>query len=206
MTPRTAEQNRARRDATRERLLEAALRVFGKLGYESASIRLIAGEAGLAQGLMYSHFKGKEELLKALFERSMDQVRESFAAASAKDDKRPPLERLVRSGLSLIGENMDFWKLSYGFRMQAGVAKALGRDLEAWTKEILSVLQMHFKASGSQDPLVDAALFFAAFDGLCQHYVLDPKRYPLDRVADALLARFAKPVPKGKPHGKSSRG
>lgn len=134
MTPRTAEQNQVLRDATRERLLDAALKVFGRLGYESASVRLIAADAGLAQGLMYSHFKGKEDLLRALFRRSMDQVRTSFAAAKGSDT-RHPLERLVQSALGLIRDNLDFWRLSYGVRMQPGVVKALGRDLESWTLE-----------------------------------------------------------------------
>jgi AcrR family transcriptional regulator len=206
MTPRTADQNQALRDATRERLLEAALKVFGRLGYEAASVRLIAGEAGVAQGLMYSHFKGKEDLLKALFRRGMDQVRESFAAASGEDD-RPPLERLVVSALDLIRDNLDFWRLSYGVRMQPGVVKALGRDLEGWTTEILAVLQTLFKASGAADPRIEAALFFAAFDGLCQHFVLDPARYPLEKVSAALLERFtpAAPKPKGRTHGKARR-
>jgi AcrR family transcriptional regulator len=204
MTPRTAEQNQALREATREKLLDAALRVFGKLGYASATVRLIAGEAEVAQGLMYSHFKGKDELLRALFRRSMDQVRESFAAA-AGEDPRPPLHRLVDSGLSLIRKNQDFWRLSYGVRMQPDVVKALGKDLEAWTAEILDGLQAFFKATGSADPKVDAALFFAAFDGLCQHFVLDPARYPVDKVAAALLARFSPPLPKGASHGKPRR-
>jgi AcrR family transcriptional regulator len=194
VTPRTPEQNQALRAASRERILEAAMRLFGRLGYGAASIRLIAAEAGVAQGLMYSHFRDKEDLLRALFRRGMDDVRESFAAAASDsaDSGRPALERLVRSAVAILRRNLDFWRLSYGVRMQEGVVKALGRDLEDWTREILAVLEGHFRKSGSGDPGIDAALFFAALDGVGQHFALDPEGYPVDAVAGALVERFTR--------------
>jgi hypothetical protein len=39
---------------------------------------------------------------------------------------------------------------------------------------------------------VDAALLFALIDGASQHYVLDPKGYPLDEVADGIIALFTR--------------
>lgn len=189
------------------------MRLFGRLGYEAASIRLIAAEAGAAQGLMYSHFRGKEDLLKALFRRGMDDVRETFAAAAASgvpDNGGSPLERLVRGAVAALRGNPGFWRLSYGLRMQEGVVKALGRDLEAWTREILANLEGHFRRSGSRDPGIDAALFFAALDGVCQHFALDPESYPFDAVASALVARFAPPAEartaRGKPKPAAARG
>lgn len=250
MAPRTAEQNQVLRHASRERILAAALRLFSQHGYAATSIRMIAEAAGVAQGLMYSHFEGKEELLRSLFRRCMDDVRASFAAAggdpAGPPDGRTPLERLVASALQIIRRNLDFWRLSYGVRMQEEVVKALGPDLRAWTRTILTTLEAHFRASGaalpgpggagdpagssdlggtkipggtrspggSLDPRIEAALFFAAFDGMCQHFVLDPKHYPLDAVSRGLLARFtppatsdraASPRPKGDSHGKRRR-
>jgi AcrR family transcriptional regulator len=213
MTPRTPDQNQALREASRERILEAAMRLFSRLGYEAASIRLIAAEAGVAQGLMYSHFRGKEELLKALFRRGMDDVRQTFAAASssgAPGDGGSPLGRLVQGAVAALRRNPGFWKLSYGLRMQEGVVKALGRDLEAWTREILANLEGHFRRSGSGEAGVDAALFFAALDGVCQHFALDPESYPFEAVAAALVARFAPAAEartaQGKPKPAAARG
>jgi AcrR family transcriptional regulator len=191
MTPRTADQNRALRDASRERLLAAAIRLFARQGYASTPVRAIAEEAGVAQGLLYSHFRGKEDLLRALFRRSMEDVRESFAAArEVRTPGGTPLERLARSAAAILRRNLDFWRLSYGVRMQQGVAEALGPELKAWTRDILAVLEGHFRAAGSRRPSVDAALFFAALDGVCQHFALDPEGYPLDPVIDALVALF----------------
>lgn len=205
--PRTAEQNQALRDASRERLLAAAMRRFSRDGYSATSIRGIAQEAGVAQGLLYSHFPGKEELLRALFRRSMDDVRESFAAAAAQGPSGPPvgspLERLVTVSVAILRRNLEFWRLCYGVRMQPGVVEALGPDLQAWTGEILATLGIHFRAAGSRRPDLEAALFFAAFDGMCQHFVLAPHRYPLEELSALLLARFTPAARPGRA-GKSS--
>src|SRR5690606_28659715 len=117
MTPRTPTQNQALRASTRARILEGALNVFGRYGYGEASIRMIAKEAGIAPGLLYSHFPGKAELLRAIFERSMEDVRLSFAEASAPGPD-PSLETLIRSSFAIMRSNLRFWRLSYSIRMQ----------------------------------------------------------------------------------------
>jgi AcrR family transcriptional regulator len=191
MTPRTSAQNEALRTASRARILDGALQTFSRLGFEGASVRAIAAEAGVAQGLLYSHFSGKEELLRAIFARSMDDVRESFGAADGTD-ARPSLERLIRSAFAILRRNLGFWKLTYGIRMQETVLKTLGPELQAWTGEILKTLDAHFRSIGSAQPALEAAILFAAIDGISQHYALDPERYPLDAIADALIAKYGK--------------
>ncbi len=53
----------------REQILDAALRVFAKKGFAKATIKDIAGEAGITTGLIYHYFESKEGLLKAIFEK-----------------------------------------------------------------------------------------------------------------------------------------
>lgn len=50
----------------RERIIDAALAVFGRKGVEAASMKDLAAEAGVAPGLIYHYFTGKEALLLAL--------------------------------------------------------------------------------------------------------------------------------------------
>lgn len=197
MAPRTPAQNQALRDSTRARILEGALKVFSRSGYGDASIRMIAREAGIAQGLLYRHFPGKAELLRAIFERSMEDVRLSFSAASVPGPGLS-LEALIRSSFAIVRGNLEFWRLSYSIRMQEAVLKALGPDLHAWTGEILGVLESLFRAEGATDPALEAALLFAAIDGISQHYALDSAHYPLEAIAETLIARYRhRPKPKG---------
>jgi AcrR family transcriptional regulator len=62
------------RDVRRVRLLDAAGRVFARLGYEAASVDDIAFEAGVGKPTVYRYFAGKEALFEAVFERALDEL------------------------------------------------------------------------------------------------------------------------------------
>ena len=192
MSPRTPEQNEQVKAETRTRIVEAALGLFAEHGYEGTSVRMIADEASMSVGLLYNYFEGKRALLQAIFEESMADVRESFARADAV----PPterLEQLIRGSFDILRRNLTFWRLSYGVRMQPAVLAGLGRDLHQWTAAIRRTIEGYLRDAGVPQPEVEAAALFAVIDGVSQHYVLDPDRYPLEAVVELVVSRYAKP-------------
>src|SRR6201997_3186983 len=54
---------RSTKPDTRDRILEAAFTVLSRQGYENTSIKEIAEEAGVAQGLVHYYFKSKQLLV-----------------------------------------------------------------------------------------------------------------------------------------------
>jgi AcrR family transcriptional regulator len=187
---RSAQLNQRMREASRARILKAALKLFAAHGYAGTSIRMIARSARMSVGLLYNYYPTKADLLGAIFEQSMRDVEASFASADAARTPTERIERLVRSAFETVDTNRDFWRLSYGVRMQPAVVADLGKRLHAWTKTIQSTLVRYVRAAGSRRPEVDAALLFALIDGVSQHYVLDPRAYPLSEVADRIVALF----------------
>ena len=187
---RSEQLNKEMREASTRRILKTALRLFAANGYAGTSIRMIAESAGISVGLLYNYFPSKAELLTALFEESMRDVQASFARADSASTPTERIERLVRSAFEILDANRDFWRMSYGVRMQPAVVTGLGKRLRTWTMTIQSTLARYLKDAGSRQPDVDAALLFALIDGASQHYVLDPKGYPLNEVADGIIALF----------------
>jgi AcrR family transcriptional regulator len=51
---------------THDKILQAAFTVLSRHGYENASIKEIAEEAGVAQGLVHYYFKSKQQLVLAV--------------------------------------------------------------------------------------------------------------------------------------------
>src|SRR4029453_14720319 len=131
--------------------------------------------AGVSVGLLYNYFPTKADLLGALFEESMRDVQASFASADAATTPSERIERLGRRAFEILEKNRDFWRLSYGVRMQPAVVTGLGKRLEMWTATIQSTLGRYLRETGSRQPELDAALLFALIDGVSQHYVLDPR-------------------------------
>lgn len=62
-------------EATRRRLYEAAIALFGERGYEAATLRDVAKQAGVSPALLYRYFPSKRSVVLALY----DQLSETFA-------------------------------------------------------------------------------------------------------------------------------
>jgi len=66
---------------TRERLLEAAVDVFGKHGFEAATTRMIANEAGVNIAAIPYYFNGKEGLYNAAVTHIVEKIEANAGAA-----------------------------------------------------------------------------------------------------------------------------
>ncbi|MCZ2806868.1 TetR/AcrR family transcriptional regulator [Modestobacter sp. VKM Ac-2983] len=62
-----------RREATVERLLDAALQTFAEQGFAAASVEDICSRGGLTRGAFYSSFTSKDELFEALMTREVER-------------------------------------------------------------------------------------------------------------------------------------
>ncbi|HSL89147.1 MAG TPA: helix-turn-helix domain-containing protein, partial [Ignavibacteriaceae bacterium] len=72
--PRTKGQFEAIRKESRQKILDAALEVFAKQGYHSATVDAITKTAGISKGLMYNYFKSKEDVLQELMLGMMEAL------------------------------------------------------------------------------------------------------------------------------------
>ena len=124
----------------------------------------------------------------------------SMAAAAEGKTPAERLELLVRVSFEILRDHREFWRLSYGVRMQAAVLKELGPRVAAWTAEIKKTLAQFLHDAGIDDPEVEAAILFALIDGVSQHYVLDPAGYPLYPVIEHIIDRYAKPKTRSRAH------
>jgi AcrR family transcriptional regulator len=75
--------------ATRDRIAEAARRLFATAGYGSTSMETIAAEAGVAVRTVYSAFGAKREILSLICERWLEQARARERAAEVFAEPDP---------------------------------------------------------------------------------------------------------------------
>ena len=187
--PRTAEQNRQLRAASEQRILQAARETFARHGYDGASVRAIASRAGIAQGLMYNYFGGKDDLLRAVFREGARDVAAALSPTGEPHTSKE-LELFIRRSFWILAEHLDFWKLSYLLRFDPRALELLGPDVHAWTADVRAQFEGLLHAIGHTDAASLAYVLFGAIDGIAQHYALDPEHYALDEAVDALVRQF----------------
>jgi AcrR family transcriptional regulator len=91
----------------RERLFEAAARVFATTGYADASAESISRAAGMSKATFYEHFSNKEECILALFDRAYQVLiaRMLEATTAAGDD---PVARMREGMRAFLVALVDF--------------------------------------------------------------------------------------------------
>ena len=127
---------------TRNKILEAAFRVLSREGYENTSIKQIAEEAGVAQGLVHYHFKSKEQLVLAVLAYVCEKVEVkvegkagAIAALEATKAKLHDDESANRLLVQLIGVSLFDAQLREGVRQfvreQRGNVETIARQVFA---------------------------------------------------------------------------
>jgi AcrR family transcriptional regulator len=88
-------------NAKRRQILAGARDAFGELGFERASVDLVAARAGVSKATVYNHFRDKRALFMACFFEDADDLRQELSAALSQEPAGD-----VESALQSIGEKL----------------------------------------------------------------------------------------------------
>jgi AcrR family transcriptional regulator len=103
--------------ATRQRLIEGAMRLFAQQGYTASSVAAIGEEAGVSRGLVNFHFATKENLLRAVIEQLVAELEEQMFPADPPFDPLEALAVLVQAHRLFLQQQPERARLL--FRLQA---------------------------------------------------------------------------------------
>ena len=83
---------------TKDKILDAAERLFAQNGYAGTSLRMITAAAGANLAAVNYHFRSKETLIKAVYARRIGPVNEKrLAMLTAASGVSPSLEEILRA-------------------------------------------------------------------------------------------------------------
>ena len=176
---------------TRERLLDAAERVFLRRGLQGSSVEEITAEAGFTRGAFYSNFNSKDELFVELLQA---RVYERYTELAKEAGARPgsPRERL-RWGAERLRDVQKDEAGSWLFRLWLECLTQAARDEDFrklaasfWSGNRALVAEQTkatFKEVGRKPPLPPeqiATAMIALDVGLAVQHLVDPEQVPLE--------------------------
>jgi AcrR family transcriptional regulator len=147
-------------DPLRERLLDAATRVFARQGYTGTKILDVVGEAGLSTGAIYGRFRSKNDLLREAV------IRGSANAARVASDRVERVADLItraatQAAPSLTDAEAVRLEAYVAARREPEVAAALADAQAQWRQRVEPLVQAALAdgtVSGDVDP--EAVLYF----------------------------------------------
>src|SRR5512139_2140859 len=187
-------RTRPTRDDTRDKLFEAAARVFEEQGIGGASIEAIAAAAGFTRGAFYSNFKSKDELIIAMLEDHVEQsIRRNLdllAQHTDLDDFIAALRAMDRSRQDPLGRSplLHIEMILYVARAEKRRPE-LAKRLRARRKLVADIVQATLKSNGrnvSLNPPWTATVVLALEDGFRLHRLIDPETTPADSFLRAI--------------------
>jgi AcrR family transcriptional regulator len=187
-------RTRPTRDDTRDKLFEAAARVFEEQGIGGASIEAIAAAAGFSRGAFYSNFASKDELIIAMLEDHVAQtVRRNLDLLSRHKslaDFLDALKTVDRGQQDPLGRSPLLHMEMILFVARAEKRRPeLAKRLRARRKLIADIVETSLEnagKSGSRDAAWTAAIVLALEDGFRLHRLIDPDTTPADSFLRAI--------------------
>jgi AcrR family transcriptional regulator len=171
---------------SRERLVEAATRLFAERGYRDTSVQAIAEAAGISRGSIFWHFGSKDGLLSAVAEEAFRRWETETLVGDVGEARGvEAMRRALESHKRLLRDDEDLLRLFFVLMFEAlgprpelaGRFAALHRGLRERGREWLS--------GGDLRPDVDAAtmagLITGALGGIAYQHLLEPGGLDLDR-------------------------
>src|SRR5215216_33268 len=182
---------------TRDALVTAAAKVFLRRGFQGASLREIASEAGLTTGAVYSNFDGKADLFLAVLEENIDP-RLTVMYEAARTAPQPRLGAAVgeefvayvrqqRRWLTLL---IEFWaQAARDPKLRPKFAERHGK-LRSAIAEVLAERAARLGLSLALPAEQLATVLIALTNGMAVEQLADPDGVPKDlygRALDLLL-------------------
>ena len=180
----------------REAILRAAIDVFAERGFFNAQVADVARAAGVAAGTVYLYFRGKDDLLVSIFERTMRAaIADGRACVAPLTDPIAQLREIARVHLDRMGRDRS---LAVVFQVELRQStKFMERFSSTLLREYLGIIRGIIaagQASGAFRKELNATLasklFFGGLDEMATNWILSRRKYSLAAEADAIVDLF----------------
>jgi AcrR family transcriptional regulator len=90
---------------TRQRLLDVAVALISQHGFAGTSLQMIADELGFTKAAIYYHFRTRDQLLIALMEPLLQQIRQVVETAESQHTPRTQMDAMVQGFAGVVAKN-----------------------------------------------------------------------------------------------------
>jgi len=180
----------------RDAILRAAIETFAARGFFNAQVADVARTAGVAAGTVYLYFRGKDDLLISIFERTMTEAiaagRDSVARRTRAADR---LREIARLHFERLGRDRD---LAVVFQVELRQStKFMERFSATYLRQYLGIIR-DVIAEGQADgtfrpgtsPTLAAKMFFGVLDEMATNWILSRRNYSLVAQANDVVDLF----------------
>ena len=185
----------------REQIVRATIRCLAREGYTRLTMKKVAREAGVSQGILHYYFADKRAMLVATLATVTRDLDRRVAAAQSRTTRDPAarLRALVRACLEVAVRRPEVWVVFlefWGEMVHDRALRAVNADVYTRTRRLIGRLIADGIRGGrfrAVNPERAAAVVLGLVDGVSLQLTFDPRAFSVAeaaRLCDAALARY----------------
>ena len=198
-------QNRVekKKDETKRKIIEAAMGLFNKQGFDSTTMEQIADNADIARRTLYNYFPVKEAVICEFVQRIIkEQGPEALSHALQLPDTRSRLVAVLHKAVEWfqIDLNKEIYEKYYTYRLQKvfQVFRDLDLSESSGFRDVLAPIIERGKEAGEirrdMDSMVLAAHLDSMFCNWGVLWVANPELFPVDEGINMIMDLYLKGV------------
>jgi len=185
----------------RAQIVRATIRCLARAGYSGLTMKTVAREAGVSQGILHYYFADKRAILVAALDAVTADLDRRVADAQARGarDARARLRALVTACLRLALEEREFWVVFvefWGEMMHDARLREINAALYRRMRRQIGALVAEGIRAGTfrrVDTVQAAAVILALLDGVSLQLTFEPQAFSVAaavRVCEDALLRY----------------
>jgi AcrR family transcriptional regulator len=185
----------------REQIVRATVRCLARDGYTRLTMKKVAREAGVSQGILHYYFADKRAILTATLEAASRDLDRRVAAAQSRTGRDPAarLRALVRACLEVAVGRPEFWVVFvefWGEMMHDRRLREVNAEVYDRTRRLIGRLiadGVRTRRFRAVDPERAAAVVLGLVDGVSLQLTFDPEAFSVAEAArfcDDALGRY----------------
>jgi AcrR family transcriptional regulator len=158
-----------RSEATRRKILDAAIEVFGEVGYATAGWNTIIERTGMTKGALYHHFDSKESLASAIIEEGSTTLLDAFRNVCGSSS--PALENMIH-GTFTIANLLDSDKTTRAAEQLTAVLSGFNDAAAQFSAGLVDLMAAQAQRGGAEgdvrqdlDPMILSQWILGAMFG-----------------------------------------
>lgn len=191
--PRTPAENERIRQAAKDKIHAAAMTLFIKKGYHATSIDDVAKQAQISKGLLYNYYKGKEELLAAMVQVRIEEVKEVMEAATKLATTHEQLRHIVDGALDNVYQRPDVYRFYLNLQTQPEDDRVLAtyrKQLNEESRRQFEVQCQIFQQLGVKQPRLRSLYFSSALQGAMLMMTTYPEGFPVEEMKEQIVREY----------------
>lgn len=184
--PRTEKENAKIRERRRNEILDAAVEIFAKKGYEKTSCDDINKKVGCSHGLFYRYFKSKDDIYNGIVEKYKDvYLGKTMEIAESGENAEIIIRRLIKFFVDIINKSKKDAYIMFIVLTSPMIKGSAKKDLD---KQLLQGLVQLIMKIRFNDAETDAPR--ATSLALCFYYMLLGMCYTKINYATSLSEKY----------------